>query len=103
AERRRMAVMGNAGYPAALLEIREVEVAARTLGLEIDTAELRRAEDISPAFDAFRSRVQALYVCGDALVNSNHVRINTLAVGARLPTIYSTPSPFFEMAAPKAY
>ena len=89
---RRMAVMGNAGYPAALLEIREVEAAARILGLEIDTAELRRAEDISPAFDAFRSRVQALYVCGDALVNSNSVRINTLAVGAHLPTIYPTRS-----------
>jgi hypothetical protein len=36
--------MGNAGYPAALLEMREVEAAARTSGLEIDTAELRRAE-----------------------------------------------------------
>jgi putative tryptophan/tyrosine transport system substrate-binding protein len=86
---RRMAVMGNAGYPAALLEMREVEAAARTLGLEIDTAELLRAEDISPAFDAFKSRVQALYVCADALVNANNVRINILA-GARLPTMYAT-------------
>ena len=95
--------MGNAGYPAALLEIREVEAAARTLGLEIDTAELRRAEDISPAFDAFRSRVQALYVCGDALVNSNNIRINTLAVGARLPAMYSTRSPFVEVGGLMAY
>ena len=89
---RRMAVMGNAGYPAALLEMREVEAATRTLGLETDTAEIRRAEDISPAFDAFKSRVQALYVCGDALVFSNNVRINILAVGARLPTMYPTRS-----------
>jgi putative tryptophan/tyrosine transport system substrate-binding protein len=87
---RRMAVMGNAGYPAALLEMREVEAAARTLGLEIDIAELRRAEDILPAFDAFKSRVQALYVCADALVNANNVRINILAAGARLPTMYAT-------------
>jgi putative ABC transport system substrate-binding protein len=100
---RRMAVMGNASYPAAVLEIREVEAAARTLGLEIDTAELRRAEDISPAFDAFRSRVQALYVCGDALVNSNNVRINTLALGARLPTMYPTRSPFVEVGGLMAY
>jgi putative ABC transport system substrate-binding protein len=56
--------------------MREVETAARTLGLEIDTAELRRAEDVWPAFDAFKSRVQALYVCIDALVNANGVRIN---------------------------
>jgi len=87
---RRMAVMGNAGYPAALLEMRDVTAAARSLGLEIDTAELRRAEDISPAFDAFKSRVQALYVCPDALVNATVVRINTLAVGAHLPTMYPT-------------
>src|SRR5262249_2646417 len=103
AERRRMTVMGNAGYPATLLEIREVEVAARTLGLEIDTAELRLAEDISPAFDAFRSRVRALYVCADALVNSNNVRINTLALGARLPTMYPTRSPFVEVGGLMAY
>jgi putative ABC transport system substrate-binding protein len=100
---RRMAVMGNAGYPAALLEMREVEAVARTLGLEIDAAELRRAQDIWPAFDAFRSRVQALYVCADALVNANNVRINTLALGARLPTMYATRSPFVEGGGLMAY
>jgi putative ABC transport system substrate-binding protein len=89
---RRMAVMGNLGYLAVPLEMREVEAAARTLGLEIDTAELRRAADISPAFDLFKSRVQALYVCTDALVNANSVRINTLAAGAHLPTMYPTRS-----------
>ncbi len=58
---RKMAVMGNPGYSAILLEMREVEAAARTLGLEIDTAKVSRAEDISPAFDAFKSsRVQAI-------------------------------------------
>ena len=84
--------MGNAGYPAALLEMRDVTAAAQSLGLEIDTAELRRAEDISPAFDAFKGRVQALYVGRDALVNATSVRINTLALGAHLPTIYPTRS-----------
>ena len=93
---RRMAVMGNVGYSAIPLEMREVEVAARTLGLEIDTAELRRAADISPAFDVFKSRVQALYVCVDALVNANSVRINTLAAGAHLPTMYPTRMPFVD-------
>ena len=32
--------------------------------------------------------MQALYVCPDPLVNANHARINTLALGARLPTIH---------------
>ena len=62
------------------------------MGLEIDTAKVSRAEDISPAFDAFKSRVQALYVCADALVNANSVRINTLALGAHLPTMFATRS-----------
>jgi len=31
---------------------------------------------------------QALYVCPDPLVNANHARINTLALGARLPTMH---------------
>ena len=35
---RRMAVMGNVGYSAVPLEMREVQAAARTLGLEIDTS-----------------------------------------------------------------
>ena len=100
---RRMAVMGNMGYSGVLLEMREVETAARTLGLEIDTAELRRAADISPAFDAFKSKVQALYVCADALVNANSVRINTLALGAHLPTMYATRSPFVDGGGLMAY
>ena len=85
---RRLAIMANVGYPAAVLEMGEVQAAARKLGLEVDVLEIRRAEDIAPAFGALKSGVQALYVCPDALVNANHARINTLALGARLPTIY---------------
>ena len=52
------------------------------------TFEIRRAEDIAPAFDALKGRADALYVCGEPLVNTNRVRINTLALGARLPTMF---------------
>jgi putative ABC transport system substrate-binding protein len=100
---RRVAVMGNPGYSAVPLEMREVEAAARTLGLEIDIAEVGRAEDISPAFDKFTSRVQALYVCPDALMNANSVRINTLALGAHLPTMFATRSPFVEAGGLMSY
>jgi putative ABC transport system substrate-binding protein len=50
--------------------------------------EIRRAEDIAPAFGTLKGGVQALYVCPDALVNANHARINTLALGERLPTMH---------------
>jgi putative tryptophan/tyrosine transport system substrate-binding protein len=85
---RQLAVIGNANYPAAVLEMGEVQAAGRTLGVEVDKFEIRRAEDIAPAFDAFKSGSQALYLCADALLNAYQNRINILALGARLPTIY---------------
>ena len=52
------------------------------------TVEIRRAQDIAPAFEALKGRADALYVCIDPLMNTNRIRINTLALGARLPTMY---------------
>ena len=85
---RRLAIMANVGYPSALLEMGEVRAAARTLGIEITTLEIWRADEIASAFEALRGRAEALYVVADPLVNSNRVRINTLAQGARMPTMY---------------
>jgi putative ABC transport system substrate-binding protein len=86
---RALAVMANAGGRAAMLEMGEVQTAARILGLETVPSEIRRAEDIAPAFEIFKGRTEALYVCGaDPLVNFNRIRINTLALAARLPTMH---------------
>jgi putative ABC transport system substrate-binding protein len=85
---RRLAVIVNVGSANAALEIFEARAAARKLGLDADVLEIRRAEDIGPAFGTLKSDVQALYVCPDPLVNANHARINTLALGARLPTMH---------------
>ena len=60
---RRLAIMANVGNPGAVLEMGEVQAAARTLGLEVVTLEIRRAEDIAPAFEALKGRADALYVC----------------------------------------
>jgi putative tryptophan/tyrosine transport system substrate-binding protein len=84
---RRLAIMSRIGSPTA--QRREAQAAAHTLGLEVVPAEIRRAEDIAPAFDALKGRADALYVFGDPLMATNRIRINTLAQGARLPTIYS--------------
>jgi putative tryptophan/tyrosine transport system substrate-binding protein len=54
----------------------------------VTALEIRRAEDITPAFEALKSGADALYVASDPLLNSNRVRINTLALGARLPTMH---------------
>ena len=85
---RRLAIMANVGYPGAVLEAGEVQATARTVGLEVTTVEIRRAEDIATVFDAFKGRAEALYVCADPLLGTNRIRINTLALGARLPTMH---------------
>jgi putative ABC transport system substrate-binding protein len=85
---RRLAIMANVGFPDAVLEMDEVQVTAKTLGLELAILEIRRAEDIAPSFEGLKSRADALYVCSDPLVNANRIRINTLALGARLPTMH---------------
>jgi putative tryptophan/tyrosine transport system substrate-binding protein len=84
----RVAIMGNVGNPAIVLEMREVQAAARMLGLEVAILEIRRAEDIASAFPALQARADALYVAADPLLGTNRIRINTLALGARLPTIH---------------
>ena len=68
----------------------EVKATARTLGLEVTPLEIRRAEDIAPAFEALKAQADALYVAVNALVTTNRTRIITLALGARLPTIFNT-------------
>jgi putative ABC transport system substrate-binding protein len=85
----RLGVLATSNNPSVVLEMRDVQQAASRLGLEIVMLEIRRADDIAPAIDAHKEHVQALYVVGDTLTNSNARRINTLALAARLPTTYS--------------
>jgi putative ABC transport system substrate-binding protein len=85
---RQVAILANVGNPVSVLELREVQVAARALGLEFDALEIRRSEDIGPAFEALKGRAEALYVCPDGLVNANRIRINTSVLTARLPTMH---------------
>jgi putative ABC transport system substrate-binding protein len=87
---RRLAIMGNVGNPFTVLELGDVQAAARTLGLEVVMLEIRRAQDLAPAFHALKSRADALYVCTDALANTNRIRINIAAVGERLPTMHGS-------------
>ena len=84
---RRLAIMANVDNSAVVLELRQVQAVARTLGLEVTTLEIRRAEEITPAVEALKSRADALYICPDPLTSTHRVRINTLALGTRLPTI----------------
>src|SRR6516162_2818730 len=85
---RRLAIMANVANSASVLEMREVQAAARTIGLEVTILEIRRTEDIAPAFEELKARADALYVCVDTILFSHRIRVNTLALSARLPTIF---------------
>jgi putative ABC transport system substrate-binding protein len=85
---RTVAILVNIGIPNSVLEMGEAQAAARALGLAVVTSEVRRAEDIAPAFDALKGRADALYVCGSPLLSTNRIRINNLALGVRLPTMH---------------
>jgi putative ABC transport system substrate-binding protein len=86
---RRLAVMGNADTPNVRLEMNEVQSAAATFGFEVTTLNIRTTDDIAPGLEALRGRVDALYVCTDPLITTHRIRINTLAISARLPTMYA--------------
>jgi putative tryptophan/tyrosine transport system substrate-binding protein len=86
---RRLAILTNVKSPNAVLDVREVQAAASNLALEVIPFEIRQAEDIAPGFETLKGRAEALYVPSDPLINSNRIRINSFAVGARLPTLYA--------------
>jgi putative ABC transport system substrate-binding protein len=86
---RRLAIFGNFANPTVALELEAAQAAARTPGLEPIRAEFQRAEDIPSRLESLNGRADALYVCVDPLVIANRARINTLALGARLPVMHS--------------
>jgi putative tryptophan/tyrosine transport system substrate-binding protein len=86
---RRLAILGDPDNSYVALEVREVQAATRTFGLEAALFEIRQGDDIAPAFEALKGRAEALYVMPDPVLFTNRLRINTLALGARLPTMHS--------------
>jgi putative ABC transport system substrate-binding protein len=84
----RLAIMANIGSPIGIVEMGQVEAAAHKLRLEVVPAEIRRVDDIAPAIEAVKGRADGLYVVTEPLVNTNRIRLNTLALDARLPTIH---------------
>jgi putative tryptophan/tyrosine transport system substrate-binding protein len=63
----RLGILFDAGYAASVQEKGEVQALAGTLGLEVVPQEIRRAEDIASAFDAFKGKADAVYVTQNAL------------------------------------
>jgi putative ABC transport system substrate-binding protein len=90
---RKLAILFDATYPASAREADNVQSSARQLGLAVTPLGVRSPDDIAPAFDAFKGRVDAVYLVESAVISSHRARIIALALGAKLP-ITSTTSEF---------
>jgi putative ABC transport system substrate-binding protein len=83
-----VAVLWTPGHPA-VGAWREAEVAAQSLGVQLQAAEVRDRDDLEPAFAAIkRERAQALIMLRSPIVNDLTKRIANLAAESRLPAIY---------------
>jgi len=84
----RLAILADVGNPYAALDERKIREAASSIGIEVAPFEIRQASEIDAAFEAMKGRMQALFVLAVPLLFANRIRINTLALAARLPTMH---------------
>jgi len=85
----RLAVLANESNPMNRRQAEEVQAAAHALGLAVAPLDVRRADDIAPAFATLDGCADALYVAADPLFFNNKLAISALALKARLPDMYS--------------
>ena len=86
----RVAVLWNRAHPAHGPLLREGEVAAQALGVELRPVEARGPEEFDSAFSAMgRERASALLVLGDGMFFQHRTRLAQLAVTSRLPSMYT--------------
>ena len=86
----RVAVLVNPTNPSAAATLREVQEAARTMGLQIEILNAATVDKIDAAFDTLaRERPDALFVAPDAFFVSRSVQFVTLAARDKIPASYS--------------
>ena len=85
----RVAVLWNAANPYPAVVFKETQAASRTLGIEIQSLEVRAPDDLNGAFEAARlQRPDALIAVGDPLTINNGKRVADFTITQRLPSLY---------------
>ncbi|MGE3703337.1 MAG: ABC transporter substrate-binding protein [Hyphomicrobiaceae bacterium] len=86
---RRVAILSNPANAYHQLAIRELNVAARSLRVQLQLLKARGPNEFDGAFAAMvKERVGALLVLSDVIFSSYRTRLADLAVRSRLPTAY---------------
>src|SRR5581483_11467811 len=87
----RIGVLFNMSNPALPPQWNEIRKATRSLGIEAHLLDVRKVEDLEPAFDAAtRQRSDALIVGIETLTQANQRLIVELATKHRLPAMYAS-------------
>jgi ABC-type uncharacterized transport system substrate-binding protein len=88
----RVAVLGTSTRPGTAQSLKEIELAAGALVVQLQNLDITAAKDIETAFrEASRGRADAVLVLGSPVLNSRRKQILDLAVKSRLPATYSRP------------
>ena len=88
----RVAVLGNSTEPGNAQVLREVQLAARAFGVQLQYLEVQDPKEIETAFRAAsKGRAEAVMVMGSSIFVSQRIQIAELAVKSRLPTTYTRP------------
>jgi putative ABC transport system substrate-binding protein len=88
----RIAVVGQSTYPGNSQSLREVELAAKAFGMQLQYLDIRSAKDIETAFRAAtKGRADAILGLGSPVLMSHRTRVVDLAATSRLPAIYYFP------------
>jgi ABC-type uncharacterized transport system substrate-binding protein len=86
----RVAVLVNPAGPDAETTLKDVEPAARAIGLQIPVLNASTSREINAAFATFvRERPDALFVGGDPFFSSRRVQLVHLATLHKVPAIFS--------------
>jgi putative ABC transport system substrate-binding protein len=86
----RVAVLYDPANPASVIELKEVQTAARALRLTVRSWEVRDADGFERVFAALnKERPDGLFVLSSPLMNANQKRTVGFALKSRLPSMYS--------------
>jgi putative tryptophan/tyrosine transport system substrate-binding protein len=85
----RVAVLQNPNHPGHPLMLRQLEGAARALGVQLHVVQAGSPAQIDTAFAAMRNQqVGGVIVLRDSFFNAQRTQIATLAAKSRLPAVY---------------
>jgi putative ABC transport system substrate-binding protein len=88
----RVAVLGNVSQPGIPQALREINLAADAVRVQIQFLEVREPKDIETAFRAaIKERADAVLVLAGPVLASQRKQVAELAAKSRLPAIYNRP------------